>query len=328
MDRELGTAVAATIADWIGPVVSATVVFRTGEAARFSRFPGSAWRGAFGHSLKRLVCVMHLRPCEGCPLRNTCVFPQIFEPPVPAAAPILTNYRSAPTAFVLDPEETPAPGRYAEGEAIAVTLRMFGRMSGLAPYAVRALVDAAARGIGPDRARLAPILLKAGLGSDLSPARPFDPDAASAVLAPLGLAVPRRPAAPVLLRFATPLRLRVKNDLVTPAGFRPSHLLGAAVRRASLLALFFGNGAPNLDFRALQAAARNLEWAESSFHWVETTRRSARQQAIMQMGGILGYAVLDLGGAPELWPFLWLGQWLHVGKSSTMGFGRYRIAPT
>jgi CRISPR/Cas system endoribonuclease Cas6 (RAMP superfamily) len=26
-----------------------------------------------------------------------------------------------------------------------------------------------------------------------------------------------------------------------------------------------------------------------------------------------------------LWPWLWLGQWLHIGKNATMGMGGYTM---
>ncbi|MDA8050481.1 MAG: hypothetical protein M0002_10815, partial [Rhodospirillales bacterium] len=164
----------------VGPAVSTTIVFHPTAPARFARFPGSAWRGAFGHSLKRLVCVMHLRPCEGCALHHTCIFPQVFEPPIPPDAPILANYRVAPTAFVLDPPETPRSGFYSERDPIPVTLRLFGRLTRFAPYVVQALLQAAAHGVGPDRAPLAPHLLAPGLEPDFTAAHPFTPDAASA----------------------------------------------------------------------------------------------------------------------------------------------------
>ena len=36
-----------------------------------------------------------------------------------------------------------------------------------------------------------------------------------------------------------------------------------------------------------------------------------------------------LRGSPDvlgdLWPWLWLGQWLHVGKNATMGMGGYTL---
>ncbi|MGH7082062.1 MAG: CRISPR system precrRNA processing endoribonuclease RAMP protein Cas6 [Acetobacteraceae bacterium] len=311
---------------WVGPIVSVTIFFRPTGPARFARFPGSAWRGAFGHSLKRLVCVMHLRPCEGCALQQACVFPQVFEPPVPADAPILVNYRVAPTGFVLDPAETPRGSFYVPDDLVPVTFRLFGRLARFAPYVLKALLEAAEHGVGPDRASLTPGLAQSGLIADVQAARPFDAALASALLAPGVFVVPSAPAGPVEIQFSTPLRLRLRNDLVAPQHLSPAHLLGAAVRRVSLVSLFFGSDPPKFDHRALKEAAQRIEWRKSSFHWIETTRRSARQQAVMQLGGIIGDAVLDLSSAPELWPFLWLGQWLHVGKGPTMGFGRYRIA--
>lgn len=326
MGIPLTAALARTITDCIGPITSATIIFRAEEQARFARFPGSAWRGAFGHSLKKLVCIMPHQPCEACALREVCAFPQVFQPPGPRDAPILARYQNAPSAFVLDPSETPTQGFYVSGGTLSLTLRMFGRTTRFAPYVLRALLDAAAKGVGPDRARLSPILLQPNLAlTQLSPQVTFSFDAAAAALSPFRPVVPALPPEPITLRFTTPLRLRIRNDLVTPARFRPAHLLAAAVRRLSLLALCFGDDALRLDFLALLSTAPHLEWADHSFDWVETVRRSARQKATMQMGGIVGRAVLDLGGTPQLWPFLWIGQWLHIGKSATMGFGRYRI---
>ena len=65
---------------------------------------------------------------------------------------------------------------------------------------------------------------------------------------------------------------------------------------------------------------RDLKW----FDW---TRYSSRQQQEMTLGGVLGHWTLH--GAPDVlakvWPWLWLGQWLHVGKNATMGLGGYAL---
>jgi hypothetical protein len=57
-------------------------------------YPGSAWRGAFGHALKRIVCAMRLRPCHGCALSDVCVHTAFFGPDTVAR-------QAGPTSFVL-----------------------------------------------------------------------------------------------------------------------------------------------------------------------------------------------------------------------------------
>ena len=62
-------------------------------------------------------------------------------------------------------------------------------------------------------------------------------------------------------------------------------------------------------------------------HWFDWTRYSSRQQQEMTLGGVLG--TWTLHGSTEtlaaLWPWLWLGQWLHVGKNASMGMGGYTL---
>jgi hypothetical protein len=56
----------------------ADFVFAPESDVRLQPYSGSVWRGAFGFTLKRLVCVMRMRPCTGCPLAAVCVFPRFF----------------------------------------------------------------------------------------------------------------------------------------------------------------------------------------------------------------------------------------------------------
>ena len=53
------------------------------DARRLPAFPGSAWRGALGWSLKRTVCVIRDTACRDCLLYRSCLFPHVFETPPP-----------------------------------------------------------------------------------------------------------------------------------------------------------------------------------------------------------------------------------------------------
>ena len=59
--------------------------------------------------------------------------------------------------------------------------------------------------------------------------------------------------------------------------------------------------------------------------WREWTRYSSRQQERLQMGGLVGEAEIEGRDLEPFWPYLWLGQWTHAGKGTSMGLGRYRI---
>jgi CRISPR/Cas system endoribonuclease Cas6 (RAMP superfamily) len=34
-----------------------------------------------------------------------------------------------------------------------------------------------------------------------------------------------------------------------------------------------------------------------------------------------------MDGLDAFWPYLWLGQWTHAGKGTSMGMGAYTIQP-
>ena len=43
------------------------------------------------------------------------------------------------------------------------------------------------------------------------------------------------------------------------------------------------------------------------------------------MGGLIGDLVLNGAVARPYWSRLWMGQWYHLGKGTSMGLGRYRL---
>ena len=55
-------------------------------------------------------------------------------------------------------------------------------------------------------------------------------------------------------------------------------------------------------------------------------RYSNRLEGKHPLSGLVGRALLS--DIPEpLWPYLILGQWVHVGKSASFGQGRYIVLP-
>lgn len=294
-------------------------------AVRLPAYAGSAWRGALGHALKRTVCVTGARHCPDCLLYRSCVYPYVFETPPPETAEKLRKYPAAPHPFVIEP--WPDCRELAAGEAFGVDLVLIGRGQGQLAYFIEALRRAGEHGIGKGAARgegryaLAGVAQEAATGwqTIYTPGGRLEP-------LPAGIpVVPPLPAGPVRIELPTPLRLKVGDDLVTPNRLRFRDFFSHLLRRVSLLSYFHTDTPLDTDFRALVQAAEAVAISDLDLRWQDWTRYSSRQDALMQMGGLVGGFTLPGEALAPFWPCVWLGQWTHLGKGAVMGLGRYRL---
>lgn len=293
--------------------------FATPPEARLPAWTGSMWRGALGHALKRTVCVTRIRNCPECLLYRDCAYSYVFEtPPAPGSAK-MRRYTAAPHPFVLEPERDVAAGRHVLG------LTLIGRANHYLPYLVHALARAGREGVGRDRAPFALVEVSQDAGVVADDWRTIHVPGESLDPLPPAMPTPPPPPARALIRFVTPLRVQRDSDLVTPAQFRFADLFGPLLRRVSMLAYFHTDAPFETDFAALMSRAREAWLARADLGWQELTRYSSRQRTEMKMGGVVGEIALAGRDLAPFWPILWLGQWLHAGKATSMGLGRYVI---
>lgn len=300
--------------------------FRAIDDGALRAFSGSAWRGVFGTALKRTVCAMRLRPCEDCPLLDSCHYPTLFEGHRPKGVAQFPTIDKVAVPYVMEPTNS-GELVFARGDPISVVLTLVGHANQRLVYVVRAMGEAGLVGIGPARARLEleqvvaleDLEGKTGHvvysgGSTASAVAPSSPP-----LAALGHRLR------IVLR--SPLRLRIDGDLVTPARFAPGHLVVAAIRRVSSLAALHCGVPIEDDYAALAVLARAARLTRAELRWHEQQRFSGRQKEKLQAGGIVGTLEADLPeGADRLVPWLALGQWVGAGKGASMGLGQYRVS--
>jgi hypothetical protein len=305
------------------PLARYRLRFEPAGNVKLPAFTGSAWRGALGHSLKKVVCVTHLEACPPCLLYRSCPYPYIFETPPPLNSRKMRKYPAAPHPFLLEPPDGPEDGIYKVG------LTLIGRGNAHLPYLIHALQRAGEHGLGSGRA---PMRLLDVWQAEPSPSdkwtKIYEP---GGMLAPLHPTIPDIPPAPpprVELRFDTPLRLQRDERLVTPEVFRFADLFGALLRRVSMLTYFHTDTPLETDFAGLMELARQVEVSGHTLTWRDWTRYSSRQKTEMQMGGLVGEIVIELAAGSPLWPYLWLGRWVHAGKGTSMGLGHYIIMDT
>ncbi|PIV22771.1 MAG: hypothetical protein COS40_05325 [Deltaproteobacteria bacterium CG03_land_8_20_14_0_80_45_14] len=120
----------------------------------------------------------------------------------------------------------------------------------------------------------------------------------------------------------TPTRLKYDGKLSPDLEF---HILFRnLLRRISLLSYFHCGEELNLDFKGLIEEAKDVKVQKENLRWVDWERYSNRQETKMKMGGFIG-SVTFTGNFKEFLPFLILGEYIHVGKGTSFGLGKYKI---
>lgn len=305
------------------PIARYRFAFRAQTPIQFPAYAGSTWRGAFGHALRRTVCVTREPQCERCLLWRSCVYSQVFETPA-GQGPLLEKINAAPHPYILHPLATSGKS-YAPGEDFHLRLTLLGGAITHLPYLIHALQQVGERGIGKHDGRYALLAVEqettVGGGEWVSA---YTPGSGLQALPGSTPTVPALPEA-VRLRLHTPFRLLQEGSPVHGGRFTFQLFFNTLMRRLSLLHAFHAGEELTADFKALSQQAAALPLLEPQLRWHEWSRYSNRQQTKVQMGGLLGDFGLPVGHLAEFWPWLWLGQWVHAGKGAVMGMGGYGL---
>ncbi len=297
--------------------------FQTLTDVHLPAYAGSAWRGVFGHALKGAVCVTHERDCSQCLLYRSCVYPYIFETPPPPDSDRMRRYTAAPHPFVIYPLKSNTRTIPAQ-DTIGLELILFGRALDHLPYMIHAFRSAGKLGIGAGHGRFRLQRVEQCMWDSNTPWLTVWEDGGQLMLAePTMLAIPPCPEQ-MQLELISPLRLKRNEHLVRPEAFAFHDLFRSLLRRISMLMYFHENKALEVDFADLVQSSRAVPLTGSDLQWQEWTRYSSRQRTTMKMGGLIGRIELDGANLKSFWPYLWLGQWTHAGKGTSMGLGRYR----
>ena len=126
------------------------------------------------------------------------------------------------------------------------------------------------------------------------------------------------------LRFLTPARIRVKDDLQTGLSFQL--LVRSLLRRVSMLAAVHGSGRMQLDYRGLIERAGSPRVVRSTLRWWDLERYTDRQETKLRVGGLIGEVEYEGRVIDEFMPLICAGELLGVGTGTSLGLGRYQIS--
>lgn len=312
---------------------------------------GSALRGGFGHTFKRLACAEPW-PCgQRCERGNACPYGYIFETTPPDESEVLSNLSEVPRPFVIEP---PADRRehIPPGDRLTFGLTLVGRGINCLPYFIAVFRELGKIGLGRTRGKYrllavdaisspSPALSEASLkrsgrdplagraagGESIPIYRAEDDMIHTANTTLSGDTITARaatlPADRITLDFLTPTRLKHRGRWVDEGP--PFHVLvKVLLGRISSLSYFHCGHKLEADFRGLIDRAAEVRIVQSETDWRDWSRFSGRQKQRVEMGGLVGQVTYAGDLRPYL-PLLALGELVHVGKGTVFGNGQYRV---
>jgi hypothetical protein len=312
-------------AEAVPPISRFRFLLEALEPVRLPEYSGSAWRGILGHGLRRTVCVTRQPVCDGCLLRQTCLYSTFFESPAPSGLNG-RRYDRLPHPFVLDVDPQ-TPRETAPGQAMRLGVTLIGTHHAQAPYLIHAMSVAGDRGVGREGGRFALVALERepNLGQQDWQVVYQTSTGEYQQLETTPPTIPPPPAEAVKITLRTPLRVKRQGHFVGARDFLPIDLLRTLCARLALLARLQGGNPESFGWDRLKHQSEGIAMSAAELRWHEWTRFSSRQNTLMQMGGLIGDFVLHGPALATFWPTLWVGQWVHVGKGTSFGLGAYRL---
>jgi len=305
------------------------------EEISLPEYKGSAFRGGFGHAFKRATCITRDRYCEPCILKSSCTYFKVFESKVSReTAERLRLGGDAPHPFIIEPPLT-RQGYFQPGDRLSFSLVLIGTAIGQLPFFVYAfMILGESFGIGKGRGRFRLVSVEDENGKQLydngNLAGGFVIRSADEIMKTDVSSDDDR----MKLRFETPLRMKTafgrdRKALVTgmhePADFRV--LLKSLYHRAFVLGQLYGEGVDEAEYdsRNLPLVDGTVAVENADIFWYDWERFSQRQERRMKLGGVMGEVTFS-GKVAEYLPLFRLGEYLHIGKGTGFGLGKYRIA--
>ncbi|MDL1970751.1 MAG: CRISPR system precrRNA processing endoribonuclease RAMP protein Cas6 [Candidatus Desulfofervidaceae bacterium] len=283
-------------------------------------FPGSMLRGAFGVALKRTVCLNRKQACTDCLLRKTCVYRFLFETEIE-----ISRITNPPHPLILYPLSLGSK-KMRRGGVYHFGFTLFGHAVEYLPYVIYAIMQMGRLGMGKGKGKFELIEIKKFIS--LKRKRIIFTQK-NGQLASFDTCLNTREILrkdchknTLILETITPLRFKIKGKLTDKISLKD--ILLSVTRRLKVLSQLYGSGKidllQNLDLDDMLKEVKT----ETRFQWVDFKRFSKRQNTHMRLGGVMGKMTIT-GNLSPLYPLLKLGEYIHIGKNTAFGLGRYRL---
>lgn len=288
---------------------------------------GSILRGGFGNILKKSICTSNKRVCNECSLKEVCTYAYVFETPRGKFQLFSYELSEYPHPYILEP---PFSVNYFEPRnRISFNLILIGKAVDLLPHFIFTFKILGKRGIyisGRDKIKKVKYTLErvedtfAGIDiyslySNYVSSNFTVKDFSSIVEDSKSYNRER-----LIIKFITPTRIVAKNRLASNIDF--PLFIRSLLRRISIISQVHCNSTLNLPYKDILEISSTIKTISSDIFWGDWERYSTRQKRVIKLGGFLGKVTFGEGWY-QFAPFIKLGEYLHIGKATSFGLGKY-----
>lgn len=338
------------------PLTQLRFYFRAQQPIHLPWYKGATFRGAFGKTFKNLVCFREDKNCIDCLLANSCPYYYIFETPNQGELPDF-NSQKVPQPFILSPPLT-RQRYFQSGESFTLDLVIMGKAMNYLPYFIYVFDEMGRkRGVGKGR--------RQGFGKySLEKVTELNREKEELIykdktilttkrnsVVPQSDAVPENSEGSLLvINFLTPTRMTHGGLIEKTPGKQLTFpmVVEDLIWRIYLLYFFHHDntiirlGRDQLIEKLHQSLGsdRNRKTGDSSdtslwqdacrivnknLSWKDWFHYSNRSKSRVPSGGFVGSVVFRGNWAPY-YPFLKLGEKIHLGRSTTFGMGKFTVS--
>lgn len=290
-------------------------------------FSGSTMRGAFGSTLKRITCATKDRECANCILKEKCIYSYIFESPIPENIKKKTGFPTAPHPFIIEP---PSIGKRTikQKEEFEFGLVLIGKTIEYVPYFIYTFEEMSQKGVGAKRGKFQ--ILRTYSYSGLRKRIIYS--GKTKILKKMyknmdwdyfvKKAKNLQKVKELKIEFHTPVRIKRMRKLEKELQFET--IIKNLLRRVWMLSTVYGDEKLPFEYKDIIVKSKKIKDKESKLSWFDWERYSRRQDERMRLGGLVGYKIFK-GDFKNFLPLLLLGEYIHIGKNTSFGLGKYRI---
>lgn len=284
-------------------------------------FKGTILRSSFGKHFRRVVCMQKGTDCGVCFFGFKCPYAFIFESPrLKKESYWHASHDPHPFVFNFSQAEKSI---YLPGEELCLNLLLVGEGIDYLPHFVLVFEDMGRTGIGNGRGRFEVVEVSANdlQGSKVvfrGAGRTFVNDGPRITSADLNRTESTHNR--IKLHFCTPARIQKNGKIVDTIDF--PLLVRAILRRYSWLSNLYCHVLPDLPYDQVLSKAEEIEADSVNLKWQKVSHFSYRQKRRFSLNGLVGSIIYEGDLAPYM-PLLKLGEYIHVGKNTAFGLGKY-----